>query len=68
MTPSHRDSFAIQGMREALVTALGVVSEGCSVLMKDKLETVLGIVLGAALRDHELVVRKAALFALGQFA
>ncbi|GAV67566.1 HEAT domain-containing protein/HEAT_EZ domain-containing protein, partial [Cephalotus follicularis] len=53
--------------REASVTALGVVSEGCLELMKDKLEPVLHIVLGA-LRDPEQMVRGAASFALGQFA
>ncbi|KAJ4839444.1 hypothetical protein Tsubulata_025352 [Turnera subulata] len=53
--------------REASVTALGVVSEGCFELMKDKLEAVLHIVLGA-LRDPEQMVRGAASFALGQFA
>lgn len=53
--------------REASVTALGVISEGCSHLMKDKLEPVLHIVL-VALRDQEQMVRGAASFALGQFA
>ncbi|KAK6252202.1 hypothetical protein QUC31_013922 [Theobroma cacao] len=53
--------------REAAVTALGVVSEGCAELMKDKLEPVLQIVLGA-MRDPEQMVRGAASFALGQFA
>ncbi|KAG5016093.1 hypothetical protein JHK82_021768 [Glycine max] len=53
--------------REASVTALGVISEGCLELMKTKLEPVLHIVLGA-LRDPEQMVRGAASFALGQFA
>ncbi|GAB4847836.1 hypothetical protein Ancab_026896 [Ancistrocladus abbreviatus] len=53
--------------REASVTALGVVSEGCLDLMKDKLQHILQIVLGA-LRDQEQMVRGAASFALGQFA
>lgn len=53
--------------REASATSLGVISEGCSEYMKDKLEPVLHIVLGA-LRDPEQVVRGAASFALGQFA
>ncbi|KAG1334688.1 importin-4 [Cocos nucifera] len=53
--------------REASVTALGVVSEGCFELLKDKLEYVLNIVLGA-LKDQEQMVRGAAAFALGQFA
>lgn len=53
--------------REASVTALGVISEGCFELMKEKLEHVLNIVLGA-LRDSEQMVRGAASFALGQFA
>ncbi|KAF3435189.1 hypothetical protein FNV43_RR22276 [Rhamnella rubrinervis] len=53
--------------REASVTSLGVISEGCLDLMKDKLEPVLHIVLGA-LRDPEQMVRGAASFALGQFA
>lgn len=53
--------------REASVTALGVVSEGCLELMKNKLEPVLRVILGA-LRDPEQMVRGAASFALGQFA
>ncbi|KAH6768861.1 ARM repeat superfamily protein [Perilla frutescens var. frutescens] len=53
--------------REASVTALGVISEGCLELMKGKLEPMLRIVLGA-LRDPEQMVRGAASFALGQFA
>ncbi|CAA7048920.1 unnamed protein product [Microthlaspi erraticum] len=53
--------------REAAVTALGVISEGCFDIMKDKLDPVLNIVLGA-LRDPEQMVRGAASFALGQFA
>ncbi|KAK1279740.1 hypothetical protein QJS04_geneDACA020675 [Acorus gramineus] len=53
--------------REASATALGVISEGCFSLIKDKLEVVLHIVLGA-LRDPEQMVRGAASFALGQFA
>ncbi|GAB2283581.1 hypothetical protein Dimus_018088 [Dionaea muscipula] len=53
--------------REAAVTALGVVSEGCLEVMKDKLQSILHIVLGA-LRDPEQMVRGAASFALGQFA
>lgn len=53
--------------REASATSLGVISEGCSDNMKDKLEPVLQIVLGA-LRDPEQLVRGAASFALGQFA
>lgn len=53
--------------REASVTSLGVISEGCLDLMKDKLEPILHIVLGA-LRDPEQMVRGAASFALGQFA
>lgn len=53
--------------REAAVTALGVISEGCLELMKKNLEPVLHIVL-AALRDPEQMVRGAASFALGQFA
>lgn len=53
--------------REASVTSLGVISEGCLDLMKDKLQPVLHIVLGA-LRDPEQMVRGAASFALGQFA
>ncbi|XP_052205712.1 uncharacterized protein LOC127810332 [Diospyros lotus] len=64
-------SLSIQSVnpkfREASVTALGVISEACSELMKDKLEPILHIVLGA-LRDPEQVVRGAASFALGQFA
>ncbi|MQL91136.1 hypothetical protein Taro_023748 [Colocasia esculenta] len=53
--------------REASVTVLGVISEGCYELLKDKLEHALHIVLGA-LRDQEQMVRGAASFALGQFA
>ncbi|PON33679.1 Coatomer beta subunit [Trema orientale] len=53
--------------REASATSLGVISEGCSEFIKDKLEPVLHIVLGA-LRDPEQMVRGAASFALGQFA
>uniref|UniRef100_A0A1D1ZIV0 Putative importin subunit beta-4 n=1 Tax=Anthurium amnicola TaxID=1678845 RepID=A0A1D1ZIV0_9ARAE len=53
--------------REASVTALGVISEGCYELLKDKLEHALHIVLGA-LRDQEQMVRGAASFALGQFS
>ncbi|XP_039127166.1 probable importin subunit beta-4 [Dioscorea cayenensis subsp. rotundata] len=53
--------------REASVTALGVISEGCSELLKDRLEHALHIVLGA-LKDQEHMVRGAASFALGQFA
>ncbi|GLT71068.1 hypothetical protein SLA2020_431100 [Shorea laevis] len=53
--------------REASVTALGVISEGCLEYMKKQLEPVLHIVLGA-LRDPEQMVRGAASFALGQFA
>ncbi|KAH9706940.1 Importin N-terminal domain-containing protein [Citrus sinensis] len=53
--------------REAAVTAIGIISEGCAEWMKEKLESVLHIVLGA-LRDPEQFVRGAASFALGQFA
>lgn len=53
--------------REAAVTALGIISEGCLDLMKDNLKPVLHIVLGC-LRDPEQMVRGAASFALGQFA
>lgn len=53
--------------REAAVTALGVISEGCSELLKNRLENVLQITL-AALTDQEQMVRGAASFALGQFA
>ncbi|KAH9625215.1 hypothetical protein KSS87_003595 [Heliosperma pusillum] len=53
--------------REAAVTALGVISEGCLDLMKNNLKPVLHIVLGS-LRDQEQMVRGAASFALGQFA
>ncbi|KAI3755213.1 hypothetical protein L1987_55009 [Smallanthus sonchifolius] len=53
--------------REASVTVLGVISEGCLELMKAKLGPVLHIVLGG-LRDPEQVVRGASSFALGQFA
>lgn len=53
--------------REAAVTSLGVVSEGCCEHLKDKLEDCLKIVL-EALKDQEQMVRGAASFALGQFA
>ncbi|KAJ7968063.1 importin-4 [Quillaja saponaria] len=53
--------------REASATALGVISEGCLDLMKNNLDPVLHVVLGA-LRDPEQMVRGAASFALGQFA
>ncbi|MCL7048765.1 hypothetical protein MKW94_029874 [Papaver nudicaule] len=53
--------------REASVTALGVISEGCHDQMKDKLEHILPIVLNA-LKDQEQMIRGAASFALGQFA
>lgn len=53
--------------REAAVTALGVISEGCLDLMRNDLKPVLQIVLGS-LRDPEEMVRGAASFALGQFA
>ncbi|KAJ4874232.1 ARM repeat superfamily protein [Raphanus sativus] len=53
--------------REAAVTALGVISEGCFDLMKEKLDPVLSIVLGG-LRDPEKMVRGGSSFALGQFA
>ncbi|XP_024967682.1 importin-4-like isoform X3 [Cynara cardunculus var. scolymus] len=54
-------------VREASVMVLGVISEGCSELMKEKLEPILHITLGA-LRDPEQVVRGASSYALGQFA
>ncbi|PKA63742.1 Transportin-1 [Apostasia shenzhenica] len=60
-------SHANPKFREASVTALGVISEGCFELLKDRLENVLHIVL-AGLMDHEQMVRGAASFALGQFA
>ncbi|KAL8264840.1 hypothetical protein R6Q59_022970 [Mikania micrantha] len=64
-------SLSIQSVdpkfREASVTVLGVISEGCLELMKEKLGPVLHIVLGG-LRDPEQVVRGASSFALGQFA
>ncbi|XP_020584576.1 importin-4 isoform X2 [Phalaenopsis equestris] len=53
--------------REASVTALGVISEGCFDFLKERLENALHIVL-AALKDNEQMVRGAASFALGQFA
>ncbi|ONK65428.1 uncharacterized protein A4U43_C07F37020 [Asparagus officinalis] len=53
--------------REASVTALGVISEGCYEMLKGRLENVLHITL-AALTDQEQMVRGAASFALGQFA
>ncbi|XP_039830789.1 importin-4-like isoform X2 [Panicum virgatum] len=53
--------------REAAVTSLGVIAEGCCEHLKDKLEDCLKIVL-EALKDQEQMVRGAASFALGQFA
>lgn len=53
--------------REAAVTVLGVISEGCLELMRNDLKPVLQIVLGS-LRDPQEMVRGAASFALGQFA
>lgn len=53
--------------REAAVTSLGVISEGCSEQFKDKLDECLKVVL-EALKDQEQMVRGAASFALGQFA
>ncbi|KAI7742673.1 hypothetical protein M8C21_027816 [Ambrosia artemisiifolia] len=53
--------------REASIMVLGLISEGCSELMKEKLEHILDIVLDG-LRDPEQVVRGSASFALGQFA
>ncbi|CAN6465263.1 unnamed protein product [Victoria cruziana] len=54
-------------LREASITVLGVISEGCLEMMKNRLEPVLQIVL-AALKDPEQIVRGSASFALGQFA
>nr|ATG70913.1 ARM repeat superfamily protein [Juniperus phoenicea] len=53
--------------REASVMSLGVISEGCFDVMKNKMENILTIVL-QALKDPEQIVRGAASFALGQFA
>lgn len=53
--------------REASIMVLGLISEGCFELMKEKLEPVLHIVL-EGLRDPEEVVRGSASFALGQFS
>ncbi|XP_076928217.1 uncharacterized protein LOC143592100 [Bidens hawaiensis] len=53
--------------REASITVLGLVSEGCLESMKDNLEPVLHIVL-EGLRDPEQVVRGSASYVLGQFA
>lgn len=53
--------------REASVTSLGIISEGCSELMKSNLAPILQVVLGG-LRDPEQMVRGAASFAMGQFA
>ncbi|XP_078444426.1 ARM repeat superfamily protein [Wolffia australiana] len=63
MSIQHSDA----NYREASVTAIGVISEGCSEFLKEKLDHALHIILGA-LRDQEQTVRGAALFALGQFA
>jgi len=53
--------------REASVMSLGVISEGCFEVMKNKLERILTIVL-QALKDPDQTVRGAASFSLGQFA
>lgn len=53
--------------REASVTALGIVSEGCSYVLKDNLDHVMHIVV-EAFKDQEQLVRAAASFAVGQFA
>ncbi|KAL8205840.1 hypothetical protein R6Q57_009391 [Mikania cordata] len=53
--------------REASIMVLGLISEGCLELLKEKLEPVLHIVL-EGLRDPEQVVRGSASFAIGQFA
>nr|GEW48607.1 importin-4-like isoform X1 [Tanacetum cinerariifolium] len=53
--------------REASAMILGLISEGCLELIKEKLEAVLRIVL-ESLRDPEQIVRGAASYALGQFA
>ncbi|KAI3810363.1 hypothetical protein L1987_19975 [Smallanthus sonchifolius] len=53
--------------REASIMVLGLISEGCLELIKEKLEPVLHVVL-EGLRDPEQVVRGSASFALGQFA
>ena len=53
--------------REASVMVLGLISEGCLELIKEKLEAVLRIVL-ESLRDPEQIVRGAASYALGQFS
>ncbi|GJY22951.1 importin-4 [Tanacetum coccineum] len=53
--------------REASVMVLGLISEGCLELIKEKLEAVLRIVL-ESLRDPEQIVRGAASYAVGQFA
>ncbi|VFQ81777.1 unnamed protein product [Cuscuta campestris] len=53
--------------REASLTSLGIISEGCSELMKSNLAPILQVVLGG-LRDPEQMVRGAASFAMGQFA
>ncbi|KAI3509342.1 hypothetical protein L1887_24553 [Cichorium endivia] len=53
--------------REASVMILGLISEGCSELVKETLQHILYIVF-VGLRDTEPIVRGAASFALGQFA
>ncbi|KAL8237487.1 hypothetical protein R6Q59_018568 [Mikania micrantha] len=53
--------------REASIMVLGLISEGCLEMLKEKLEPVLHIVL-EGLRDPEQVVRGSASFAIGQFA
>ncbi|KAI3675918.1 hypothetical protein L1987_85514 [Smallanthus sonchifolius] len=53
--------------REASIMVLGLISEGCLELIKEKLEPVLHVVL-EGLRDPEQAVRGSASFAFGQFA
>ncbi|KAK9069597.1 hypothetical protein SSX86_011501 [Deinandra increscens subsp. villosa] len=64
---SENSGNANPKFREASIMGLGLISEGCLVLMKENLEPVLHVVL-EALRDPEQVVRGSASFALGQFA
>ncbi|XP_028409936.1 importin-4-like [Dendronephthya gigantea] len=54
--------------RKAALISLAVLAEGCADFVQEKhLQTVLHVVC-QALSDHHIVVRNAALFALGQFA
>lgn len=53
--------------REAAVTSLGVIAEGCAEVMRKRLKELLPVIL-AGLRDGDKEVRGQSAFALGLFA